>query len=185
MRGQLFLCSHRYQFIDAIQITKYLWKHKNVLNSNNMVVVTSSQSVNVESCQLLFKLLYNINLSIIVSKRDNMSVANKIQSHLENGDSIFIFYEKHRMSAGIWHILNNLQHDVEINIARIVIRNAPITTWVPHNVVANLSNDINVLMYDIINNEETVQIEQLPECVFANVDANEFKQKLRQILYDE
>jgi hypothetical protein len=152
---------------------------------SNIAVVTSSQSINVESFQLFGKLVYDINVSIIVSKRDNLSAANQIQSHLENGDSVFIFYEQHRMSAGIWHILNNLQHDVEINVARIVIRNAPITTWVPHNVVANLCNDVNVLLYDIINNEETVQIEKLPERVFADVDADEFKQKLRKILYDE
>ncbi len=155
------------------------------LKSNNVALVTSSQSVNVESCKLFGKLIYNVNVSIIVSKRDNMSAANQIQTHLENGDSVFIFYEKHRMSAGIWHILNNLQHDVEINVVRIVIRNAPITTWVPHNVVANLCNDLNVLMYDIINNEETVRIEQLPECVFANVDSEEFKQQLCKMLYDE
>ncbi len=155
------------------------------LKSKNVALVTSSQSVNVESCKLFGKLGYGVNLSIIVSKRDNLSAANQIQSHLENGDCVFIFYEQHRMSAGIWHILNNLQHDVEINIARIVIRNAPITTWVPHNVVTNLCNDVNVLLYDIINNEETVQIEKLPDRVFADVDADEFKQKLRKILYDE
>ncbi len=150
-----------------------------------MVSVTSSQSVNVVSAKLFFKLLYDINLSIIVSKRDNMSAANQIQSHLENGDSIFIFYEQHRMSAGIWHIINNLHHDVEINIAQIIIRNAPITTWVPHNVIANLCNDLNVLMYDIINNEDTVKIEQLPDRFFADVDTDEFKQKLCQILYSD
>lgn len=113
-----------------------------------------------------------------------MSATTQIQSRLENGDTVFVFYEKHRMSSGVWHVLNNLQHNVEINVARIVIRNAPTTTWVPHNVVANLCNDINVIMCDIINNEETVRIEQLPDRVFADVDADAFKHKLGQILYE-
>ena len=76
-----------------------------------------------------------------------------------------------------------LQHNVEINIVRIFIPNAPITTWVPHNVVANLINDANVLMYDIISNTETVRIEQLPGRVFANMDADEFKHTLCGLLY--
>jgi hypothetical protein len=189
MRGQLFLCSHRYQFVDAIQIMKYLWNNANLLKSNNLVAVTSSQSVNVESAQLFIKLIYGLNLSIIVSKRDNMSAANQIQTHLENGDSVFIFYEKHRASAGIWHILNNLQHNVEIHIVRIVIQNAPITTWIPDDVIANLMNDIRVMSYYFTNmgyitqKDETVKIEQLPDRIFAAVDADEFKIQLRQLLY--
>jgi hypothetical protein len=183
MRGQLFLCTHRYQFVDAMQILKYVWKHKNILSTNNIAVITSSQSANIVSAKLFFKLVYDINLSVVISKRD-MSAATQIQSHLENGDTVFVFYEKHRMSSGVWHVLNNLQHNVEINVARIVIRNAPTTTWVPQNVVANLCNDINVIMCDIINNEETVQIEQLPDRVFADVDADAFKHKLGQILYE-
>ena len=185
MRGQLFLCTHRYQFVDAIQIVKYIWKDKHILKSNNIAVITSSQSVNIVSAKLFFKLVYDINLDIIITKRENMSATTQIQSHLENGDTVFVFYEKHRMSSGVWHILNNLQHNVEINVARIVIRNAPTTRWVPHNVVANLCNDINVIICDIINNEETVRIEQLPECVFANVDSEEFKQILCKMLYHE
>ena len=191
MKGQLFLCSHRYQFVDVIHLMMHVLVNKHLVKSKNVALVTSSQTINVEASQLIGRIFYDFNISVIVTKRDKQSAANQIQSHLENGDTVFIFYEKHRISAGIWHTLNNLNHNVEINTANIFIRGAPITTWIPYDVVANLLNDIRVVscyiknMCYITNKEEVIEIKQLSDRIFDTViDADEFKRKLCQILYD-
>ena len=118
--GQLFLCSHDYQSIDVlgcVHLAPFLRLIS--IQSTQIAVVTSDANT------WLHNLFTNqsgrnwIGWTDTIVTSGNSSAIARIQDYLREGGAVFIFYERWRMSSGVWHILKALDRPVQVQAIRL------------------------------------------------------------------